>query len=171
MKISRFRIVCTFLLVSSFIPLPAAHASQSPTAPRQSLRIISISEHCLDEFDEEETIYINEGDPECRITVQVRGRGKTKSKILLQYDDYDDGWISAGYKTLTTNESGKATFTFDTDFPDEPGDDCYENDSFTHRFAVARAGKYKAFRSATFEVSYTSSDTNPACDDFDYDEE
>lgn len=164
MKIPGVRVVVSFLLVSSFIPVPAAQAAQSPAAPRQSLRVISISEHCLDEFDEEETIYINEGDPECKITVQVRGRGKTKSKILLQYNDYDDGWISAGYKALTTNDSGKATFTLDTDFPNEPGDDCYENDSYTHRFAVARSGKYKAFKSSPFEVSYSSSDTNPACD-------
>lgn len=164
MKIPRFRVVAAFLLISSFIPLPAAHASQSPTAARQSLRVISISEHCLDEFDEEETVYINEGDPVCKITVQVRGRGKTKSKVLLQYDDYDEGWTTAGYKAITTNDSGKATFTLETEFPNQPGDDCYENDSYTHRFAVARSGKYKAFKSATFEVSYSSSDTNPACD-------
>ena len=164
MRFPRFLTTAVLLLLTSVIPVSAAHATQVPTATRQSLRVISISEHCLDEFDEEETIYINEGDPECKITVQVRGRGKTKSKILLQYNDYDDGWISAGYKVLTTNDSGKATFTLDTDFPNEPGDDCYENDSYTHRFAVARSGRYKAFKSSPFEVSYSSSDTNPACD-------
>ena len=139
----------------------------SSTATRQSLRVIAISDHCVDEFDEEETIFINEGDTACKITVQVRGRGKTKSKVLLQYQDYDEGWISAGYKTLTTHASGKATFTLETDFPSEAGDDCYDNDSYTHRFAIARTGKYKAFNSATFEVSYTSSDTNPACLGYD----
>ena len=144
-------------------PINSAHATKVPTATKQSIRVTDISEHCVDEFDEEETIFINEGDPVCKITVQVRGRGKTKSKVLLQYRDYDEGWISAGFKVLTTNASGKATFSIDTDFPDEYGDDCYDNDSYTHRFAIARSGKFKAFKSASFEISYTSSDTNPAC--------
>jgi len=97
------------------------------------------------------------------MTVQVRGRGKAKSKVLLQYLDDDEGWINAGFKVLTTNASGKATFSLVTDFPDEPDDYCYDSDSYTHRFAVARSGQYKAFKSATFEVSYTSSDSNEAC--------
>ncbi|MSZ16166.1 MAG: hypothetical protein F2618_00720 [Actinobacteria bacterium] len=167
MRFPRFRTTAVLLLLASAMPVSAAHATQVPTVTRQSLRVIAISDHCVDEFDEEETIFINEGDTACKMTVQVRGRAKTKSKVLLQYQDYDDGWISAGYKTLTTNASGKATFTLETDFPSEPGDDCYDNDSYTHRFAIARTGKYKAFKSATFEVSYTSSDTNPACLGYD----
>ena len=167
MRFPRYRTAAVLLLLTSVMPISAAHATQVPTATRQSLRVIAISDHCVDEFDEEETIFINEGDTACKITVQVRGRGKTKSKVILQYQDYDEGWISAGYKTLTTNASGKATFTLETDFPSEPGDDCYDNDSYTHRFAIARTGKYKAFKSAAFEVSYTSSDTNPACLGYD----
>ena len=167
MRFPRFRTTAVLLLLTSVMPVSAAHATQVPTAIRQSLRVIAISDHCVDEFDEEETIFINEGDAVCKITVQVRGRGKTKSKVLLQYQDYDEGWISAGYKTLTTNASGKATFTLETNFPSEAGDDCYDNDSYTHRFSIARTGRYKAFRSATFEVSYTSSDTNPACLGYD----
>lgn len=163
MTFPRFRALAVLIIASGLFPVSGANAKQSVAATKQSLRIIAVSDHCLDEFDEEETIFINEGDPICKITVQVRGRGKTKSKILLQYNDYDEGWISAGYKAITTNAAGKATFTLETDFPNQPGDDCYENDSYTHRFAIARSGKYKAFRSTEFEVSYTSSDTNPAC--------
>jgi hypothetical protein len=162
----KFRIpaVTAVLLCSSLIAShTSVHAITVPAAAKQTLRVIEISEHCVDEFDEEESIFINEGDAVCKITVQVRGRGKTKSKVLLQYMDDDEGWISAGYKVLTTNASGKVTFSLVTDFPNEFGDDCYDNDSYTHRFAVVRSGRYKAFKSATFDISYTSSDTNPAC--------
>jgi hypothetical protein len=155
-----FAICIGSLLIS---PATAAQASKVPSATKQSLRVTAISDHCVDEFDEEDTIFINEGDAVCKITVQVRGRGKTKSKVLLQYMDYDEGWINAGFKILTTNASGKVTFSLVTNFPNEYGDDCYDNDSYTHRFAIARSGRFKAFKSAPFEVSYTSSDTNPAC--------
>ncbi len=166
----KFRIpaVTALLLCSSLIAShTSVNASAVPMAVKQSLRVIEISEHCVDEFDEEDTIFINEGDAVCKITVQVRGRGKTKSKVLLQYMDDDEGWVSAGYKVLTTNASGKVTFSLDTNFPNESGDDCYDNDSYTHRFAVARSGKYKAFKSATFDISYTSADDNPACLGYD----
>lgn len=164
----RFPAIAALLLTSSIVAThTSVNAMAVPSAVKQSLRVIEISEHCVDEFDEEETIFINEGDAVCKITVQVRGRGKTKSKVLLQYMDDDEGWISAGYKVLTTNASGKVTFSLDTDFPNESGDVCYDNDSYTHRFAVARSGSYKAFKSTTFDISYTSSDTNPACN---YDE-
>jgi hypothetical protein len=160
----------TATLFSSLLVAPQiqAHAMESPVAAtRQSIRIISISDHCLDEFDEEDVIYITEGEPVCKVTVQVRGRGSTKSKILLQYDDYEDGWTNAGFKTHTTNESGKATFVLTTNFPDQPNDDCYEDDSYTHRFAIARSGKYKAFKSSTFDITYNSSEDNPACLGYD----
>lgn len=163
MKSRLFPIAAMCITSLLITPVTTAQATKVPSATKQSLRVIAISDHCVDEFDEEETIFINEGDAVCKITVQVRGRGKTKSKVLLQYMDDDEGWISAGYKVLTTNASGKATFSLDTTFPNEYGDDCYDNDSYTHRFAVARSGRHKAFKSATFDVSYTSSDTNPAC--------
>jgi hypothetical protein len=168
MRIHLVRTFAVIICLSSVLPVSSASAEQISAAPKQSLRVTAISEHCIDEFDEEETIYINEGDPVCKITVQVRGRGKVKSKILLQYLDEDDGWVSAEHKVLTTNASGKATFSLATDFPDQPGDYCFDFDSYTHRFAIARSGQYKAFKSATFEVSYTSSDSNEACN---YEEE
>lgn len=168
MRIHLVRTFAVIVALSSVLPVSSVGAKQISASPKQSLRVIDISEHCLDEFDEEETIYINEGDPVCKMTVQVRGRGKVKSKVLLQYLDEDEGWINTEYKVLTTNASGKATFSLSTDFPDQPGDFCYESDSYTHRFAIARSGQYKAFKSATFEVAYTSSDSNEACN---YEEE
>ena len=163
MRLPSLRTFAVIVLLASVMPASVANATQVSATTKQSLRVTAISDHCIDEFDEEETIYINEGDLVCKITVQVRGRGKTKSKIMLQNYDDDEGWINAGYKVLTTNASGKATFTIVTVFPDQPGDDCYYSDSYTHRFAIARSGQYKAFKSATFEVEYSSSDTNAAC--------
>ena len=163
MRIHPIRTFAVIIALSSVLPVFSASAKQISASPKQSLRVTAISDHCLDEFDEDETLYINEGDPVCKMTVQVRGRGKAKSKVLLQYLDDDEGWINAGFKVLTTNASGKATFSLVTDFPDQPDDYCYDSDSYTHRFAVARSGQYKAFKSATFEVSYTSSDSNEAC--------
>ena len=168
MRIHLVRTFAVIVCLSTVLPVSSASAKQISAVPKQSLRVTAISEHCIDEFDEEETIYINEGDAVCKITVQVKGRGKVKSNILLQYLDEDDGWVSTEYKVLTTNASGKATFSLVTDFPDELGDYCFDFDSYTHRFAIARSGQYKAFKSATFEVSYTSSDSNEACD---YEEE
>jgi hypothetical protein len=163
MRIHWVRTFAVIIALSSVLPVSSASAKQTSAAAKQSLRVTAISDHCVDEFDEEETIYINEGDPVCKITVQVRGRGKAKSKVLLQYLDEDEGWISTEFKVLTTNASGKATFSLVTKFPDQPDDYCYDNDSWTHRFAIARSGQYKAFKSVTFEVSYTSSDSNEAC--------
>ena len=163
MRIHWVRTFAVIIALSSVLPVSSASAKQTSAAAKQSLRVTAISDHCVDEFDEEETIYINEGDPVCKIAVQVKGRGKVKSKILLQYLDEDEGWVNTEFKVLTTNASGKATFSLVTDFPDQPGDDCYASDSYTHRFSIARSGQFKAFKSATFEVSYTSSDSNEAC--------
>ena len=156
------RIAALLSLVATEMPATSAHA-----AVKQSLRILSMSDHCVDEFSEDDTVYINEGTPVCKITVQVRGRGKTKSKIALEYYNEEDGWIRTEYKVLSTNAAGKATFSLETDFPNRPEDDCYDNDSWMHRFVVSRVGKYKAFRSAEFEVSYTSAETNPACQGYE----
>ena len=145
MRLPSLRTFAVIALLASVMPASVANATHVSATTKQSLRVTAISDHCIDEFDEEETIYINEGDAVCKITVQVRGRGKTKSKIMLQNYDYGEGWIDAGFKVLTTNASGKATFTLVTVFPDQPGDDCYYSDSYT------------------FEVEYSSSDTNAAC--------
>lgn len=163
MRISSFRTFVVLLLLSSALPVSSARATQAPVAIKQSVRVIAISDHCIDEFDEEDTVYINEGDATCKMTVQVRGRGKTKSKVALEYYDEDEGWIRTDYKVQTTSAAGKVTFYLEASFPTEVGDDCYESDSWTHRFAISRSGRFKAFKSATFEVTYTSSDTNPAC--------
>jgi hypothetical protein len=161
------RLSLATVLLLPLIPVSAVSAQHVPMAAKQSLRVLEISDHCVDEFSEEDTVYITEGNPDCKISIQVRGRGKTKSKVALEYYDYDEGWIRTEYKVLTTNASGKVTFVLDTEFPNQPGDECYADDSWTHRFAVSRTGKYKAFRSATFEVTYSSSDTNPACSDYE----
>jgi hypothetical protein len=81
----KFRIpaVTAVLLCSSLIAShTSVHAITVPAAAKQSLRVIEISEHCVDEFDEEESIFINEGDAVCKITVQVRGRGKLRAKCF-----------------------------------------------------------------------------------------
>jgi len=155
-----------FMCLVAAVPMviTSSPATATPVAsPKQSLRIIAISDHCVDEWSEDDTVYINEGDADCRITVQVRGRGKTKSKVALEYYDEDEGWIRTDYDIETTNSSGKVTFVLETAFPTGVDDDCYDHDSWTHRFAVSRSGKYKSFRSSTFDVTYTSLDTNPAC--------
>ena len=177
MKITSLRKSAAIILISSVLAVCAAGGTQASAATKQSLQVTAISKHCIDEFDEEDIIYVNEGDKVCKVTVQVKGRGKTKSKVMLQNLGSDGRWEDYGFKVLTTNASGKATFSLDVEFPDQPGDDCYISDSFTFRFAVAQSGKYKAFKSASFEVAFTSSESNPACsddydddDDYDYDD-
>ena len=133
------------------------------SAAKQRLQIVDISEHCIDEFDEDVIIYVTEGEKDCVVKIRVTGRGKSKSKVALEYFDSDEGWTKAGYKLQTTNTSGRATFTISADFPRDPDSPCYDDDSYTHRFAVATAGKYRSFRSAGFEVVYNSADDNPAC--------
>ena len=145
-----------------FIPSPV-NAVQS-AAVKQSVEIVSVSDHCVDEFDEEIIIYVNEGDKDCKVTVRVKGRGATKSKVTLEYFDEEDGWVrDSDNKPRTTTSAGRATFLIGADFPTEPGSTCYTGDSWSHRIAVASSGRYRAFRSATFEVIYTSADDNPAC--------
>jgi hypothetical protein len=60
-------------------------------------------------------------------------------------------------------------------FPDQPEDFCYTGEVYTYRFSIAKTGKYKAFRSSSFEISYISDEDNPACsdsdEDYDYDYE
>jgi hypothetical protein len=124
-----------------------------------------------DEFDEEDIIYMIEGAEVCKIAVRVQGRGSTKSKIALEYYDSDEGWTKSSWKTQTTNTSGRVTFSHKVNFPNQPGDSCYEGDSYSYRFAIARAGRFKAFRSSTFEISYTSAEDNPACLDSESDDE
>jgi hypothetical protein len=162
------------LLICVFMPVTSAHATIHPSAVKQSIRITSISEHCLDEFDEEEIIYIIEGAKVCKISVRVQGRGSTKSKVALEYYDSDEGWTKSDWKTQTTNTSGRVTFTHKVNFPNQPGGFCYTGDSYSYRFAIAKAGRFKAFRSSSFEISYSSAENNPAClesdsdDDYEY---
>lgn len=164
---TRSRLGLSAILIFGLLPATAATATGAPTSARQSVRVLEISDHCVDEFSEEDTVYIAEGNPDCKMTIQVRGRGKTKSKVALEYYDSDEGWTRTEYKVLTTNASGRVTFVLDTEFPDQPDDECYDDDSWTHRFAVARTGKFRAIRSATFEVSYSSSEDNPACSGYE----
>jgi hypothetical protein len=168
------RLALTLVVMCTLVPVATASASVRPTAAKQKIQITSISAHCLDEFDEENIIYIIEGAKVCKISVRVQGRGSTKSKIALEYYDSDEGWARSGWKTQTTNTSGRATFPHTFNFPNQPGDSCYTGDSYSYRFAIAKAGRFKAFRSSAFEISYTSAENNPAClesdseDDYEY---
>jgi len=166
----KFRIpaVTALLLCSSLV---ASHASVNamtvPSAAKQSIRITSISAHCLDEFDEEDVIYVIEGAKVCKINIRVLGRGSLKSKVAIEYYDSEDGWSRSSWKVQTTNAAGRATFPMTISFPNQPEDDCYEGDTYSYRFAVAKNGKYKAFRSSAFDISFTSADNNPACAGYD----
>lgn len=133
------------------------------SAAKQRLQIVDISAHCIDEFDEDVIIYVTEGEKDCVVKIRVTGRGKSKSKVALEHFDSDEGWTKSGYKLQTTTTSGRATFTISAEFPRDPDSPCYDDDSYTHRFAVATTGKYRSFRSAGFEVIYNSADDNPAC--------
>ena len=170
---SLLRSAFVLMLVWALSPIASASALHHPNAIRQSIRITSISSHCLDEEDEEDISYIIEGEKVCKISIRVQGRGVTKSKVGLQYDDSEEGWTQSTWKNQTTNTSGKATFTLIVEFPDQPEDYCYSGDSYSYRFTVAKSGKYKAFRSAPFEISYSSAESNPACsgDNSDYEED
>ncbi len=151
-------------------PVPGASAAPAATA-KQRLQVVDVSDHCIDEFDEDVIIYVTEGEKDCVVKVRVTGRGKSKSKIALEYLDSDEGWTRAGYKMQTSTTAGRATFTISADFPREPDSPCYDDDSFSHRFAVATSGKYRSFRSGSFEVVYNSADDNPACTGYDEDDE
>lgn len=150
-------------LATMLSPGSPAISATLEAAAKQSITIIDVSDHCVDEFDEDVIIYVNEGAKDCKVTVRVKGRGTTKSKIALEYFDSDEGWVRTEYKVQTTNTSGRATFTISADFPTDPDSTCYTGDSYSHRFAVATSGRYRSFRSATFEVEYTSAEDNPAC--------
>jgi hypothetical protein len=171
---SVIRLALTFVVMCTFVPVATASASVRPTAAKQKIQITSISEHCLDEFDEEDIIYIVEGAKVCNVSVRVQGRGSTKSKIALEYYNSDDGWTRSDWKVQTTTTAGRASFKLTVSFPNQSDDFCYEGDSYTHRFSVARAGRHKSFRSSSFEISYTSAENNPAClgsdseDDYEY---
>jgi hypothetical protein len=165
------RLALTFVVMCTLVPVTTASASVRPTAAKQKIQITSVSDHCLDEFDEEDIIYMTEGAKVCKIAVRVQGRGSTKSKISVEYYDSDDGWTKSTWKTQTTNTSGRVTFSHKVNFPDQPGDSCYTGDSFSYRFAIAKAGRFKAFRSSTFEISYTSAEDNPACLESDSEED
>ena len=150
-------------VASTVVPGATAHSAAVEAAAKQTLSIISISDHCVDEFDEDVIVYVNEGAKDCKITVRVKGRGTTKSKIALEYYDSEEGWTRTEYKVQTTSTSGRATFTISADFPTDVDSPCYSGDSYSHRFAVATSGRYRSFRSASFEIEYTSADDNPAC--------
>jgi hypothetical protein len=151
------------ILVAAVWPGFAASAGTRTEAAKQGLQIVDVSEHCIDEFDEDLIIYVTEGEKDCVVKVRVTGRGKSKSKVALEYFDTDDGWTRGDYKNQTTTTAGRATFKVTAKFPTDPDSYCYDDDSYTHRFAVATVGKYRSFRSAGFEVVYNSADDNPAC--------
>ena len=173
MRRTLFAATSSLLLATAF---PAALDATPGTtgAVRQSLQILDVSDHCIDEFDEDLIIYVNEGAKDCKVTVRIKGRGTTKSKVVLEYFDSDDGWTrDPDNKPRTTTTGGRATFMIGADFPRDPDADCYDGDSYSHRFAIATSGRFRAFRSESFEVVYTSADDNPACtgggsDDYDY---
>lgn len=163
-------VASTTVMAQTAVPgTPVASAVASATA-KQRLQVLDVSDHCIDEFDEDVIIYVTEGEKDCVVKVRVTGRGKSKSKIALEFFDSDEGWTRSGYKLQTSNTAGRATFTISADFPREPDSPCYDDDSYTHRFAVATAGKYRSFRSASFEVIYNSADDNPACTGDDSDD-
>ena len=145
------------------VPASTANSASVEATAKQTLTIVSISDHCMDEFDEDVIVYVNEGSKDCKITIRVKGRGTTKSKVALEYYDDEEGWTRTEYKVQTTTSSGRATFTISADFPTDVDSPCYTGDSYSHRFAIATAGRYRSFRSATFEVEYTSAEDNPAC--------
>lgn len=159
------------LLVQGTVPGSAGVSAAGVSAAKQRLQILDVSEHCIDEFDEDVIIYVTEGEKDCVVKVRVTGRGKSRSKIALEYLDSEEGWTKSAYKLQTTSTSGRATFTISTDFPRDSYSHCYDDDSYTHRFAVATSGRYRSFRSAGFEVVYNSADDNPACSSDESDEE
>lgn len=152
------------LLLSATAPATLVASQGTASASRQSLQVLDVSDHCIDEFDEDLIIYVNEGDKDCKVTVRVKGRGAVKSKVVLEYFDEEDGWVrDSDYKPRITTSAGRTTFLIGADFPRDPNADCYEGDSYSHRFAVATSGRFRAFRSESFEIVYTSADDNPAC--------
>ncbi len=171
---SALRLTLVSLVICTLVPVASASASIHPSAAKQKFQITSISEHCLDEFDEEDIVYIVEGAKVCNVSVRVQGRGSTKSKIAVEHYDSDEGWMRSDWKVQTTTSAGRASFKLTVSFPNQSDDFCYEGDSYTHRFSVARVGRHKSFRSSTFEISYTSAENNPAClgsdseDDYEY---
>lgn len=150
---------------------PTEAATHAERSVRQRLVVVSVSDHCVDEFEEDLVIYVAEGEADCKITVKVTGRGKTKSKVALEYYDYDDGWTRDPSDIQTTSSAGRTTFDLSVEFPTDPDSTCYDDDSYSYRFAIARTGRYRAFRSETFEIVYTSSNDNPACDYPDEDDD
>ena len=158
----------TFLATGGTGGLKPSGASASAAAIRQAVEVVSVSDHCIDEFDEDLIIYVNEGAKDCKVTIRVKGRGTVKSKVILEYLDSEEGWVKdTDNKPRLTSAAGRATFLIGADFPTDPDSTCYEGDSFSYRFAVATTGRFRSFRSATFEVVYTSADDNPACNSYD----
>ena len=168
---SLIRTAVLFMLVWALSPVATTSALGSPSAVKQSIRITSISAHCLEESDDEIVVYIVEGAKVCKINVRVQGRKSTKSKVTLETYDSESGWKKSDWKVQTTKTSGNATFTLTVAFPNKPGDECYYGETFSYRFAISKIGKFKAFRSGTFDIAYTSADDNPACTESDYEED
>ena len=152
------------VLGGSGLIVPSPVNAARTAAVKQSVEVVSVSDHCVDEFDEELIIYVNEGDKDCKVSVRVKGRGTTKSKVVLEYLDEEEGWTrDTDNKTRVTSTAGRTFFLIGADFPTEPGSTCYTGDSWSYRIAVSSSGRYRAFRSDTFQVVYTSADDNPAC--------
>jgi hypothetical protein len=151
------------VLAQGAVPGNAGVSAAGVSVVRQQVQIVDVSEHCTDEFDEDVIIYVTEGEKDCVVKIRVTGRGKTKSKVVLEYLDSEEGWTRGGEKVQITTTAGRATFTISARFPTDPDGYCYDDDSYSHRFAVATSGRYRSFRSATFEVVYNSADDNPAC--------
>jgi len=151
------------LVLSATAPATVVATSGTVSAAKQRLQILDISDHCMDEFDEDVIVYVSEGSKDCTVKIRVTGRGQAKSKVALEYYSSDEGWTRSARKVQVTSTSGRAIFVFDTEFPTDPDSYCYDDEIYTYRFAVATSGRFRSFRSSTFEVVYDSADDNPAC--------
>ena len=161
----RYFLISIALPALAVFAISPATASQKPqAAAKQSFSIVSLSEQCTEESEdevEEFVVYLYEDNEPCKMVVRVVGRGKSKSKITLQYLDENNKWKATSSKT--TDTKGRATFTFDSKFLDQPGEQCFYGDRFSSRFSVAKVGKFKAFLSKQFETEYWSAEESQAC--------
>jgi hypothetical protein len=81
-----------------------------------------------------------------------------KSKIVLQISDGYEDWVH--YSAIkTTDTKGRSFFALSF----EPNEDCYEGEQFEFRFAVAKSGSFKAFKSGIFLMAFVSDEDSPSC--------
>ena len=58
MRIHPIRTFAVIIALSSVLPVFSASAKQISASPKQSLRVTAISNHCIDEFDEEHGVAV-----------------------------------------------------------------------------------------------------------------